>query len=343
MAGALGGPVRVAPYAAYGTAELAANMLRALTDRTACLLQQPRHDHLRHTLDRAYDRTAQLEWMCRLWLTASSVPGPDPGPADAGAGGGGGGAAAGVRAAGLRPGRRGGGGRAAPWTGGRPSPGDPPSHWPVLLAPDTGPVRTVKATVAAVIGAVLAAGAASVAVGRLASGAALKAPPGRPAAHRTPAHRARHGGRPDHPHPRPRLPAAPASTASRATAPTRSSARSSARRRAAADTVVRRLERVTHGTFSPATPSGSPRTSTSATRRRPRPRPRRRRHPGRTRPLPAWFVPGARDTWVIAVHGLGTTREQALNVMGFLTRPALPGARPRLPRRPRRAPLRPTA
>ena len=39
MAAALGGPVRVAPYATYGTDELAENMLRALTDRTACLLQ----------------------------------------------------------------------------------------------------------------------------------------------------------------------------------------------------------------------------------------------------------------------------------------------------------------
>src|SRR4051794_32759211 len=39
MAGALGGPVRVAPYATYGTPELAENMLQALTGRTACLLQ----------------------------------------------------------------------------------------------------------------------------------------------------------------------------------------------------------------------------------------------------------------------------------------------------------------
>ena len=39
MTAALGGPVRVAPYATYGTAELAENMLRALDGRTACLLQ----------------------------------------------------------------------------------------------------------------------------------------------------------------------------------------------------------------------------------------------------------------------------------------------------------------
>ncbi|MER5198001.1 class II aldolase/adducin family protein [Streptomyces sp. NPDC002755] len=78
MAGALGGPVRVAAYATYGTEELAENMLRALVDRSGCLLQN--HGTLTHgaTLDQAYDRTAQLEWMCRLWLTASSVPGLKP-------------------------------------------------------------------------------------------------------------------------------------------------------------------------------------------------------------------------------------------------------------------------
>ncbi|MFI8234416.1 class II aldolase/adducin family protein [Streptomyces sp. NPDC085900] len=78
MSAALGGPVRVAPYATYGTDELAENMLRALADRTACLLQN--HGTMAHgaTLDQAYDRTAQLEWMCRLWLTASSVPGLSP-------------------------------------------------------------------------------------------------------------------------------------------------------------------------------------------------------------------------------------------------------------------------
>ena len=78
MAGALGGPVRVAPYATYGTDELAENMLHALADRSACLLQNHGTVTYGTTLDQAYDRTAQLEWMCRLWLTASSVPGLTP-------------------------------------------------------------------------------------------------------------------------------------------------------------------------------------------------------------------------------------------------------------------------
>ncbi|MET7800930.1 class II aldolase/adducin family protein [Streptomyces decoyicus] len=78
MTAALGGPVRVAPYALYGSDELAAHMLDALRDRTGCLLRN--HGALTYgdSLDQALDRTAQLEWMCRVWLTASSVPGHTP-------------------------------------------------------------------------------------------------------------------------------------------------------------------------------------------------------------------------------------------------------------------------
>ncbi|WP_046501871.1 class II aldolase/adducin family protein [Streptomyces odonnellii] len=78
MSAALGGPVRVAPYALYGTDELAEGMLDALRGRSACLLQN--HGTVTHgaTLAQAYDRTAQLEWMARLWLTASSLPGRTP-------------------------------------------------------------------------------------------------------------------------------------------------------------------------------------------------------------------------------------------------------------------------
>ena len=78
MTAALGGPVRVAPYALYGTEGLARNMLHALRDRTACLLQNHGTVAYGDTLPQAYDRTAQLEWMCRVWLTASSVPGHTP-------------------------------------------------------------------------------------------------------------------------------------------------------------------------------------------------------------------------------------------------------------------------
>jgi L-fuculose-phosphate aldolase len=78
MAAALGGPIRVAPYALYGSQELAANMLGALRDRTGCLLRNHGTVTYGDSLDQAYDRTAQLEWMCRLWLTAAALPGYSP-------------------------------------------------------------------------------------------------------------------------------------------------------------------------------------------------------------------------------------------------------------------------
>ncbi|MEU3833678.1 class II aldolase/adducin family protein [Streptomyces microflavus] len=74
----LGGPVRTAAYARYGTPELADAMLAALRGRTGCLLANHGTVTYGATLDQAYERTAQLEWLCRLWLTASAVPGHRP-------------------------------------------------------------------------------------------------------------------------------------------------------------------------------------------------------------------------------------------------------------------------
>jgi L-fuculose-phosphate aldolase len=73
-AAALGGQILVADYELYGTGELARAVLKALRgDRTACLMRN--HGALTYgaTLDEAYDRTAQLEWMCRVWLLAKSA------------------------------------------------------------------------------------------------------------------------------------------------------------------------------------------------------------------------------------------------------------------------------
>ncbi|MCG3044334.1 class II aldolase/adducin family protein [Streptomyces fenghuangensis] len=78
MAAALGGPVRVAPYATYGSEELAAHALEALRDRSGCLLRNHGTLVYADSLGRAYDDTAQLEWMCRVWLAAASVPGRTP-------------------------------------------------------------------------------------------------------------------------------------------------------------------------------------------------------------------------------------------------------------------------
>ncbi|MFJ8307453.1 MULTISPECIES: alpha/beta hydrolase [unclassified Streptomyces] len=92
-----------------------------------------------------------------------------------------------------------------------------------------------------------------------------------------------------------------------------------------ADTVVRRLERVTQGAVTPGdrvrlTPQvhrGTPETALGLSYRDVE-------IPAELGSLPAWLVPGPRTTWVITAHGLGTTREHPLNIMEFLHRQQLP-------------------
>ncbi|WP_159766606.1 alpha/beta hydrolase family protein [Streptomyces sp. HM190] len=192
-------------------------------------------------------------------------------------------------------------------------------------------MRAVRAAAAAV-GVAFAAGAASVAAGRLASDAALKATSGRPL--------------PTEPRLTVHSTAAGRITLTRAFASQRPGVYGLTGAGAGAgagggahavvgsvvsgvphapDTVVRRLERVSRGTlepgdkvwFTPSTHIGDPRTALGLD------------HtdvevPGELGTLPAWFVPGVRSTWVITVHGLGTTREHPMNVMGFLHRHGFP-------------------
>ncbi|WP_121746331.1 alpha/beta fold hydrolase [Streptomyces sp. E2N166] len=184
-------------------------------------------------------------------------------------------------------------------------------------------MRTVTATAAAVTAA-LAAGAASVAAGRLASDAALKASPGRP------------------------LPTEPRLTVHGTAAGQITLTRDLAALRPGryglagdgshavvgpvlgtaehgADTVVRRLERVTHGTlaagdrawFTPNLYVGNPGTALDLEYADVE-------VPGELGPLPAWFLPGSRPTWIIAAHGLGATREHAMNFMAPLHRRHVP-------------------
>jgi pimeloyl-ACP methyl ester carboxylesterase len=184
-------------------------------------------------------------------------------------------------------------------------------------------VRTIRATAAAVTVAI-AAGAATVAAGRFASDAALKTSPGKP------------------------LPTEPRLTVHATTAGGITLTRDLASQRPGTyglagdgshaivgpvmkgtphpvDTVVRRLERVTHGSLKPGdkvwlTPNlhvGDPSAALGLA------------HadvdiPGELGALPAWFVPAVRDTWVITVHGLGATREHPMNVMEFLNRHHFP-------------------
>ncbi|MEU6867850.1 hypothetical protein ABZ924_32225 [Streptomyces sp. NPDC046876] len=185
-------------------------------------------------------------------------------------------------------------------------------------------MRTATATAAAVATTLVGAGAAAVAAGRYAADAALRPEPGRP------------------------LPGTPRlsvhSSAPDRVALTRSlaSLRPGTYGLAAPgvhavvgpvldgaahdpDTVVRRLVAVTHGRLEPGTrvvltPQvhlGDPGSALGLD------------HadvdiPGELGELPAWFLPGARDTWVIAVHGLGAGREHAMVVMPFLHRLRLP-------------------
>lgn len=94
---------------------------------------------------------------------------------------------------------------------------------------------------------------------------------------------------------------------------------------ATADTVVRELERVDHGELNPGdkvrlTPqvyTGNPRDALGL-------RCADVEIPGELGALPAWFVPGERGTWVITVHGLGATREHPMVVMPCLARLRLP-------------------
>jgi len=76
MIAMFGGPVRVAPYATYGTEELAAAMISALQDRTACLLGSHGAITYGTTLAAAYSQAVHLEWICEIYLRASAAGAP---------------------------------------------------------------------------------------------------------------------------------------------------------------------------------------------------------------------------------------------------------------------------
>ncbi len=218
----------------------------------------------------------------------------------------------------------------APSPGLAPAPSSPPRGRPVAGArgrAETDGVRTVKTTAqatAAALTALLGAGAAAVAAGRLAGEAGLRPRPGRP------------------------LPTEPKLTVHTATADriTLTRALASLRpgvyglasedgRHAAvgrvldseahrADTVVRELlggaDEFKPGTQAQLTPqvyAGTPRTARGLDYEDVE-------ITGLPGALPAWFVPAARATWVIAAHGLGTTREHSLVLMDFLHRQQFP-------------------
>jgi L-fuculose-phosphate aldolase len=66
----LGGPVRVAPYATYGTTELADGVAAALAGRSAALMANHGAVVTADTLDHAVERARQLEWLASVYWHA---------------------------------------------------------------------------------------------------------------------------------------------------------------------------------------------------------------------------------------------------------------------------------
>lgn len=71
-----GPSVRVAPYAPFGSPELAESAATAMRDRTGALLANHGTITIGDTLDQAYTRTANLEWTCQVWLQAAAAGTP---------------------------------------------------------------------------------------------------------------------------------------------------------------------------------------------------------------------------------------------------------------------------
>ncbi len=72
----LGGAIRVARYATFGSPELAQAAMEALEGRTAALMAN--HGAIAHGGDAevAFERARLLEWLCTLYLRAASVGTP---------------------------------------------------------------------------------------------------------------------------------------------------------------------------------------------------------------------------------------------------------------------------
>ena len=69
----MGGPVRVAPYASFGSQALAANVLAAIEDRSGVLLANHGAVTYGPTIQVAYDRALYLEWVSEVWLRAHAL------------------------------------------------------------------------------------------------------------------------------------------------------------------------------------------------------------------------------------------------------------------------------
>lgn len=77
-----GGPLRVAPYATYGTDRLAANVVTALAGRTACLMANHGAVVTAPDLGAAFTGSRYLEWLCEVYLRALAAGSPRILPAE---------------------------------------------------------------------------------------------------------------------------------------------------------------------------------------------------------------------------------------------------------------------
>jgi L-fuculose-phosphate aldolase len=72
----LGGSPRTAPYATFGSQELADNVIEALRGRTAAMMQNHGSVAYGSTMDQALERLELLEWLAELYWRASSLRTP---------------------------------------------------------------------------------------------------------------------------------------------------------------------------------------------------------------------------------------------------------------------------
>ncbi|MBF8190680.1 class II aldolase/adducin family protein [Nonomuraea sp. K274] len=72
----LGGVVRVAEYATYGTPELAANVRAAMEGKRAALMANHGGVTVGATLEEAFEATRLLEWLCEVYVRALGVGKP---------------------------------------------------------------------------------------------------------------------------------------------------------------------------------------------------------------------------------------------------------------------------
>jgi L-fuculose-phosphate aldolase len=74
---ALGGPIRIAAYATFGTPELAQSVVAALDGRRAALMANHGSVAVGGSLAEAFRNASTLEWMCSVYYSARLIGAPN--------------------------------------------------------------------------------------------------------------------------------------------------------------------------------------------------------------------------------------------------------------------------